>query len=173
MKSFAKSSAFTEVDMLYVLIFLALVLADQLTKAYVDATIAVGQRITVWDGVFSIANSHNSGAAFSMLAGDDWAQAFFIVVTIAAIALALGYVVFSKADSKWLLTSITLILAGAIGNFIDRLAFKSVRDFLWIEFFANCNVADVAITVGAIMLFIYLLFLSEDALFMKRPNEKT
>ena len=157
--------------MLYLLIFVLLVLADQVSKAVVFA-VCEHSAVKVIDGLFSITCTYNKGAAFSMLANEEWSQIFFIAVTVIAAAVALVYVIFSNADSKWLNTSITVILAGAIGNFIDRLAIHKVRDFLFIEFFANCNVADVAVTVGAIMLFIYLLFLSPDALFKKKNRNE-
>ena len=157
--------------MVYLLIFTVIVILDQLSKAIVDATITRFDGITIIKGVFSITNTHNKGAAFSMFDNEGWAQAFFIVVTAVAMIGALLYVIFSKGRSKWLNTTVTLILAGAIGNFIDRITFAEVRDFLFIEFFANCNVADVAITVGAFMLVIYLLFLSDDALFNRKEKK--
>ena len=158
--------------MVYLIIFFLILTTDQLSKLLVDAYVGDG-KITVWEHVFSIVNTRNSGAAFSMLGKEDWAQIFFIAITVVAVVFALVYLIFSKKTSKWLNVTITLILAGAIGNFIDRLAFKEVRDFLFIEFFANCNVADVAITVGAIMLFVYFLFVSDDPLFgSKKKKEK-
>ena len=157
--------------MLYLLIFVIVVLLDQFTKALVDGAYAQGDGVTIIKGIFSITNSHNKGAAFSGGADIPWAQTFFIVITVVALVLALTYLIFGKSSSKWLNTTITLIAAGAIGNFIDRITFKEVRDFLDIEFFANCNVADVAITVGAIMLIVYLLFISDDALFKAKPKK--
>lgn len=156
--------------MVYLIIFFLLLTADQLSKLLVDAYVGDG-KITVWENIFSIVNTRNSGAAFSMLGKEDWAQIFFIAVTVLAVVLALVYLIFSKKTSKWLNVTVTLILAGAIGNFIDRLAFAEVRDFLFIEFFANCNVADVAITVGAIMLFAYFLFISDDPLFGSKKKK--
>ena len=150
-----------------------MVALDQLSKAYVDGTLVKGEKITVIERVFSITNSRNSGAAFSMLDNETWSQVFFIVITVVALSAALIYIVFSKQSSKWLNVTVALIASGAIGNFIDRLAFGEVRDFLFIEFFANCNVADVAITVGAIMLVVYLLFISDDALFKKKKKDGT
>ena len=156
--------------MIYLLIFIILVLADQISKAVVFALFE-RTSVTVIDGLFSITCTYNKGAAFSMFAGEEWAQIFFIGVTVIAAVIALCYLIFSAGESKWLKASITTILAGAAGNLIDRLAMQKVRDFLFVEFFANCNVADVAVTVGAIMLFIYLLFLSPDALFKQKKNE--
>ncbi len=159
--------------MVYLLIFFLVVVADQLSKFLADAYLPT-EGITFIDKIFSLKLSYNRGAAFSFLSGKDWAQTFFLVVTILAVVLSLTYLIFSSRNSKWLNTTVTLIIAGAVGNLIDRVALSEVRDFLDIEFFANCNVADVAITVGAIMLFVYFLFVSEDAMFKgKKKNAKT
>ena len=158
--------------MLYILLFFGIVVLDQVSKALVDGAFAIGDGISVIDGVFSITNARNSGAAFSMFENQTWSQIFFIVMTIIAVLFATGYLVVNKKKSIWLNCSIVTILGGAIGNFIDRVVFQEVRDFLFIEFFANCNIADVAITVGAAMFIIYLLFLDEEALFRKKKDEE-
>ncbi len=158
--------------MLYILLFFGIVILDQLTKALVDGAFAVGEGVSIIDGIFSITNARNPGAAFSMLGDETWAQVFFIIMTVIALGVALVYLVLNKKDSVWLNCSIVTIMAGAVGNFIDRITFQEVRDFLYIEFFANCNVADVAITVGAGMFIIYLLFLDNEALFKKKQDGK-
>ena len=150
----------------YSLIFLSVVGLDQLTKALVDG----GADITIIKGVLYISSTHNTGAAFSMLGNASWAQTFFLVLTVIAVSAATAYLFFNKKKSKWLDISIILILAGAIGNFIDRVALKYVRDFIYVTFFANFNVADTAITVGAIMLVVYLFFLDPEAIF--KPRKK-
>lgn len=160
--------------MLYILLFFGIVILDQLSKALVDGAFAVGDGVSVIKGVFSITNARNTGAAFSMFHNETWAQVFFITLTVVAVGIAIGYLVINKKNSIWLNCSIVTIIGGAIGNLIDRIALHYVRDFLFIEFFANCNVADVAINVGAIMFIIYLLFLDDEALFksIKKKNEK-
>ncbi len=153
--------------MIYAIIFFASILLDQITKAIVDMN---DYNITVIKGIFSIDNIRNDGAAFSMFGDKPWAQTFFIVLTVVALLGLAVYVIFKKDNSRWLNVSLALIASGAIGNFIDRLAFKEVRDFLFVHFFANFNVADIAITVGGIMLVFYFLFLDKDAIFKKKEN---
>ena len=151
--------------MWYILIFLALVVLDQLTKGLVDAVFAVGQRQSIIEGFLTITKSRNSGMAWSFLSDAEWAQTVFLIVTVLAIVFALAVLILKKTKGKWLITTIVILLGGAVGNFIDRLAFREVRDFMLFEWFGfNCNVADVAITVGAVMLIAYFLFFSEDAL---------
>lgn len=153
--------------MIYAIIFFASILLDQITKAIVDMN---DYNITVIKGIFSIDNIRNDGAAFSMFGDKPWAQTFFIVLTVVALLGLAVYMIFKKDDSRWLNVSLALIASGAIGNFIDRLALKEVRDFLFVHFFANFNVADIAITVGGIMLVFYFLFLDKDAIFKKKEN---
>ena len=105
-----------------------------------------------------------------MFGDKPWAQTFFIVLTVVALLGLAVYMIFKKDNSRWLNVSLALIASGAIGNFIDRLALKEVRDFLFVHFFANFNVADIAITVGGIMLVFYFLFLDKDAIFKKKEN---
>lgn len=103
----------------------------------------------------------NTGAAFSMLSGNNW---LFILITSLACVL-LFYVLFSKKimTKKLEKISVALILSGAISNLIDRIFFAYVRDFIYLKFvnFAIFNVADMAISIGAALLVIAILFIKE------------
>ena len=149
--------------MIYAIILFAVIAADQFTKIYVSAQ-GAGWNVPVIPGLLSFVYGKNSGAAFSSLAGVEWAQTFFAILTV--IILPVLFVVFLrlKNNRKWLKTCITLIMAGTIGNFIDRQVFGEVTDFIWVEFFANFNIADIALTVGAIMLVFWFVFLDDEAL---------
>ena len=138
-------------------------LFDQATKVYIDASMPLHDSIAVIPGFFSITHVRNPGAAFGFLAGASplFRNIFFVGVTVAAILLILHYLRTSKAQDRLLAFSLSLILAGAVGNLIDRIRFGEVIDFLdvyvgshhWPAF----NVADLAISVGAVILFIELL----------------
>jgi signal peptidase II len=138
-------------------------LFDQATKVYIDASMPLHDSIAVIPGFFSITHVRNPGAAFGFLAGASplFRNIFFVGVTVAAILLILHYLRTSKAQDRLLAFSLSLILAGAVGNLIDRIRFGEVIDFLdvyvgshhWPAF----NVADSAISVGAVILFIELL----------------
>ena len=78
--------------------------------------------------------------------------------------------------SKWLLIALSLIFSGALGNFIDRILFQRVRDFIFVFyntqiFPAIFNVADMALVIGVIMICVYLFFLDKDAVFKKKPQK--
>ena len=153
--------------MWYIILFFATLLLDQITKIIVDANMALYDTIPVIDNAlitFSITNHYNEGASFSFLANAEWAQTFFICLTVAVLVGAFIFLIFAKIDSKWLKATITLLISGTIGNFIDRLAFGYVRDFIDVPFFANFNVADCCLCIGAFMLIFYIMFLDQDAI---------
>lgn len=125
--------------------------------------------------------AYNTGAAFSFLSDKDWAQTFFIVLTLIVLTAIVGYFVFiilkKQKPSKWLAISLSLAFSGALGNLIDRIAFSKVRDFILLFyetdiFPAIFNVADISLVVGVIMLCVYFLFLDKDALFKKQNKEE-
>ncbi len=106
----------------------------------------------------------NTGVAFSMFSGNS--ILFFIISIIASFFI--GYLIFSK---KWFKfrsqkISLALIMGGTISNAIDRLIFGGVRDFIYLKFinFAIFNVADMAITIGAILLCVFIIFSKEKDL---------
>ncbi|MEN9759890.1 MAG: peptidase [Pseudomonadota bacterium] len=125
---------------------------DQLTKLVIVNTYALGQQTVVTDW-FNIVRVHNSGAAFSFLAdAGGWQRWFFVGLGVVAV-LYLGFLVTRHAKQIGFALGATLILAGAIGNTIDRLTWGVVIDFIdlhaggwhWPAF----NVADTCITIGA------------------------
>jgi signal peptidase II len=138
----------------------AIVVIDRITKAYIDSTMALHDSLTVIPGFFSITYVRNPGAAFGFLAGASpmFRSIFFLGITAAAIGLILYYISKSQNDEPLLIFSLSLILSGAVGNFIDRIKIGEVIDFLdvyigshhWPAF----NVADSAISVGAVILII-------------------
>jgi signal peptidase II len=144
------------------------VLLDLITKAYVDSHMFLHESLVVIGGFLNITYVRNPGAAFSFLAtaSPGFRSVFFLTVTILAIILVLYYIAKSKTEEALMIFALSLILSGALGNFIDRVRLGEVIDFIDVHLsgyhWPAFNVADSAITVGAfIMLF---------ALF-KRPKE--
>ena len=134
------------------LVAVAVVLLDQITKAIVrgDVAVGTGNRVTSF---FAIVHVRNDGVAFSAFGGQPWVVVCLIVVALAAL---LWY--FSRHADKplvWLATG--LLVGGALGNIVDRVAAGSVTDFLKISHWPAFNVADIAINVGVVVLVIALL----------------
>ena len=144
------------------------VLLDFITKAYIDSNMSLHESVVVIGGLLNITYVRNPGAAFSFLASASpgFRSVFFLTVTILSIVLVLYYIAKSRTEEPLMIFALSLILSGALGNFIDRVRMGEVIDFIDVHLGAYhwpaFNVADSAITVGAcIMLF---------ALF-KRPKE--
>ncbi|MCS6996994.1 MAG: signal peptidase II [Casimicrobiaceae bacterium] len=134
----------------------AVVALDQLSKAVVLAQLSPGQRINVlpffdWTLVF------NPGAAFSFLAQASGWQRWFFLALAAAVSLWCWWALGRERDGRVRL-ALVLILAGAVGNAIDRLWLGQVVDFIllywapWNFYYPAFNIADSAITLGAVLL---------------------
>ena len=154
------------------------VVFDQLTKVWCDNLYEKnGGQTTVIDNFFYLTYTINTGAAFSFLAGKEWAQIFFKVLTsISLVMFVFFYIYAFKKKYGFLKYSLALIIGGTIGNFIDRLIMDGVRDFLsfifWGNPFAVFNLADACLTVGVIMLIIHFLFIDESAIFRKKNGKE-
>jgi len=155
--------------MLYYGIALIVLVLDQLTKWLVRSNMDLGQSISVIGDFFQITSHRNRGAAFGILQDQRW---FFIIVTTVVVVGLVLYMqkMIKEADKKLLPFALSLILGGAIGNFIDRLVSGEVTDFFHFHFvfdffgshvdyeFAIFNVADCGIVVGVILVLVDALF---------------
>ena len=145
------------------------VVLDQVTKYMIYTGMRLHDSFPVIDGFFNITYVRNPGAAFGFLstAHPSFRAVFFICVTVAAVVLILYYLRISRAKSLALAASLALILGGAIGNLIDRVRFGEVVDFLDVYVGAHhwpaFNVADSAITVGAVLLVLGMMKKKRDA----------
>ena len=131
---------------------LILFIADQFTKVLILGYYQLGDS-TVVTGFFNVVRVHNTGAAFSFLAGaGGWQRWFFTGIGVAAAAVIL-WLLKSHAGQKLFAFAMACILGGAVGNVIDRLLYGYVVDFLDFHWrgwhFPAFNVADSAITLGA------------------------
>ncbi|MDB5730514.1 MAG: lipoprotein signal peptidase [Variovorax sp.] len=134
---------------------LILFIADQFTKTLILGYYLLGDSTTV-TSFFNIVRAHNTGAAFSFLAGaSGWQRWFFTAIGVAA-ATFICWMLRSHAGQKLFSFAMACILGGAIGNVVDRLMHGYVVDFLdfhWAgQHFPAFNVADSAITIGAVCL---------------------
>ena len=142
---------------MYYIAILALIGLDWLTKYWIQTSMALNDTIPVIDGIFHITYIHNYGAAFSILQGK---QSFLLIVTGIAMIAILAYMVIGQIRKKAApmeLWSLALILAGGIGNFIDRVRFGYVVDFFDFRIWPIFNVADIAVCCGCGLLVFYVL----------------
>lgn len=144
--------------MLYVILILALVALDQVVKFLVRTHIPLYGSLPFLPHVLELTYVENTGAAFSILSTHTW-----LLTLISAVAtVALGAVLASKKVRHPLgAVSLSVVLAGAIGNLIDRIVFGRVTDMFHTLFmnFAVFNVADICVVCGGIVFAVYFLFL--------------
>lgn len=141
---------------MYYLIIAAVLLLDQITKYIVRAGMELYQSIPIIDGVFHITYIQNSGAAFSMLQGKTFL--LLLLPLLFSIAFFAAIIKLRKSGHWTLLLSLSMIVAGGIGNLIDRATMGSVTDFLDFRFWPIFNVADIAVCCGCGLLLIYVIF---------------
>lgn len=137
-------------------VIVVLIALDQLVKWWTVENIALDSVRDFIPNVLSLAYLRNYGAAYSLLQNQ---QTFFIVITIVVMAGAIWYLIKHIKDSLWLVTSLSLVIAGGFGNFIDRVRLGYVVDMFHLDFidFPVFNVADSYLTVGVLLLFICIM----------------
>lgn len=135
-------------------------IADRAAKLIAQNAMTLGERIVVLGGVLELRFTHNTGMALGILSGHTAAG-----IILPLVAVALGIIILRRYRlSRFVLAAAGLILGGFFGNFIDRIVFGYVVDmvyFPWLPFFI-CNVADIAITCGAALTGVSLLFRGKD-----------
>jgi len=138
-------------------IFLTAVLIglDRLTKWWAAANLKLGQpRPLIGEGI-RLTRLHNVGGAFGAFPGSG---SVFTSVSIGVSALLIGILVFRRDLPLLLRAGISVVLAGAIGNLIDRLVNGYVLDFFEIRGFPVFNLADSCVTIGAGLIIVYVIF---------------
>lgn len=153
------------------MIMIVLIIAfDQITKYFASLKLADGSVAKFIPGVVQFKYAENTGMAFSILSGARWV---FIALTVVVCVGVFYYLFSNRCKSLWLYWSLGVILSGGIGNLIDRIRFGYVVDFIEPTFvnFAIFNIADCAVTCGAVVLVGYLLY---DAFKdVKKPKENS
>lgn len=143
--------------LLYLILSILFVIVDQVVKIWIVNNFSLHDGMELIKGLVSILYVRNTGAAWGMFEGK---MVFFYLITAVAIGTLLYLMFKEKGKSKLLLTAYSLILAGAVGNFIDRIRLGYVVDMFKFEFidFPIFNVADICLTIGVIFLFYYVIF---------------
>lgn len=160
---------------LLILIALLTISLDQFSKIHVEKTLLTyhnqnnlkeyrGQQITVIPNFFSISYVRNQGAAWGIGANmdDAYRDTFFFGMTFLSMLFLIGWFYFTKPEEDLVRLCLTMVLAGAVGNVIDRIRLKYVIDFLDFSFagthFPAFNVADSSITTGVTIMVIFFFY---------------
>ena len=147
------------------LLLVLIIFLDQLTKGWIESFLDLYESLELIPGFFSLTYARNTGAAWSILSGQ---MTFFIVLTTAVLIALIVMLIKIPKESTWTRISLTLMMAGAIGNFIDRVSFSYVRDFLdFIIFgydFPIFNVADISLCIGVGLLALVTFMDKEESI---------
>lgn len=143
--------------MLYALLILVLLALDQAVKFLVRAYIPLGGHVPFLPYVLELTYVRNTGMAFSLLAEHTWLLTVGSILVVAALAAAMWKGLIAHPAGRII---VSVIMAGGVGNLIDRVLFGYVTDMFATLFmdFAVFNVADICITVGVAALAVYVLF---------------
>ena len=144
------------------IVIVALIALDQWVKFEIVKNIQLGEVKPFIPKIVSLTYLRNTGAAFSILENQQW---LFAVITLVVIGAAIWYLSKHIKGSVWLLSSLSLIIAGGIGNFIDRMRQGFVVDMFQLDFinFAIFNVADSYLTIGVLVLIVMMLKEEDNA----------
>ena len=144
------------------IVIVALIALDQWVKFEIVKNIQLGEVKPFLPKILSLTYLRNTGAAFSILENQQW---LFAVITLVVIGAAIWYLSKHIKDSVWLLSALSLIIAGGIGNFIDRMRQGFVVDMFQLDFinFAIFNVADSYLTIGVLVLIVMMLKEEDNA----------
>lgn len=142
---------------------LAILAADQVTKALVVANLAVGEKVELLGDLVQVWHAQNRGASFSLFQG--W-SIVFLIVSVLAIGMVAYFHRTMRDRSPWLHFVLGIVLGGTLGNFTDRLRQGYVTDWLSVGFgdtrWPTFNVADSSMVVGIGILVVYLFLTSPD-----------
>jgi len=154
---------------IFIILNIVFIFLDQLTKELIEQKFNLYESVTLIPNFLYITFIHNRGGAFGIFSNmpEIFLNIFFILIPLFVMGLILFMYIKAKDQEKIYLLSLTLIFSGAIGNFIDRIRFNQVRDFIdvdltWLPLYRQhwpaFNVADSLICIGIGLLIIHTLF---------------
>ncbi len=148
----------------FLIVVIPIVVLDQVSKIYIENNFFLGQAVKVVPGFLNIVSVRNRGAAFGFLRDYNTVFGVPILLVIGLIAIVVIFYIYLREDEHflWRRIGLCLVLAGTFGNLIDRIRSGEVIDFVDIYFrsyhWPAFNVADSAITTGAVLLIVSLTF---------------
>ncbi len=156
--------------MLYIFLAILLIVIDQVVKFLVRANIPLGGHVPFLPHILDLTYVQNTGAAFSILNEHTWLLTVASILVVVLMVIALRKKVLTHPGG--VIPSV-MVIAGGVGNLIDRVAFGYVTDMFNTLFmdFAVFNVADICITVGGVLLLIFVFFFYEKLEKKEAPKD--
>ncbi len=149
---------------------ISIIVLDQIIKYVISANMFVGESIPVIPQILHLTYILNAGAAFGILANQRY---FFIAIAAILVIIAIYFYPQIQRLSRTFQIAIAMLLAGAIGNMIDRIATGKVVDYIDIRIWPIFNLADVAIVLGCIVIIYELLFTGSPRTVSKKRKDRT
>ncbi|AVL78487.1 MULTISPECIES: signal peptidase II [Staphylococcus] len=141
-----------------IFITIVILILDQITKFIITKTMQIGDSFEVIPNFLSITSHRNNGAAWGILSGK---MAFFYIITVIILIILIVFFIKEAKHNLLMQIAISLLFAGALGNFIDRVLNGEVVDFVDTYIFSYnfpiFNVADSSLTIGVVLVIIALL----------------
>lgn len=143
--------------MIYLILIIALIVIDQVTKLLTINYLLPVNSVEIIKNILSFTYVENRGAAFGIMQNS---RIFFLIFTVILIGAIIIYTIKTKPQNRLYLISTSLIIAGGMGNFIDRLFRGYVVDMIEVTFieYPVFNFADICVVIGAILFCIYMFF---------------
>ena len=145
---------------IYIGIVVLLLVSDLVVKYLIATNISIGESISIIDGLLYITHIKNTGAAWGILKDGRW---FFVVITVLLFVFLIYF--FKREKNTVIRTALAIIMGGALGNFVERLIFGEVTDFIGVYIFSYefpiFNIADISVVCGTILLGFYIIFLDK------------
>jgi len=138
----------------YLVLSLVLILLDRLSKGWAEASLVLGQPTPLLGQGIRLTRVHNVGGAFGIFPGNG---ELFLAVSVGVSAVLLALLLSARVRKPLARFGTAVVLAGAVGNLIDRFALGYVLDFFEIRGFPVFNLADACITVGAGLIILHVL----------------
>lgn len=159
----------------YLFYLLFLLLVDQWTKHLAMTCLQGKDDLVLLPGILQLHYLENTGAAFSMLSGQMWL--FYLITPIFLVILCYVFLrLQSQGHGRIYKLLLVTLMAGAIGNYIDRLLYRHVVDFIYVSLiqFPVFNVADIYVTLSVLILIVMILFFSseEELQTLMKPNKR-
>ena len=149
-----KDVARSRIDLFFIILpTVFIVVLDRITKAFFSDLLNVGESLPIIRNVLHMTLVHNTGVAFGLF--KDRGAVFILIAVVAIVLLIINIYYYRQNDqilSRTYILGFSLILSGAIGNLIDRVTYGYVIDFIDFRFWPVFNIADSAITIGAIII---------------------
>ena len=132
-----------------------LLLFDRVLKLWATCALTLGKPVPLVGDIVRLSRVHNTGGAFGLFPGN---RAAFLAISALISALLLASLLVGWAKGRWTKLGVAVLLAGALGNLIDRAALGFVIDYFEIRGFPVFNLADACVTVGAVLIIAHVLF---------------